>query len=135
MPAFIDTNAILDVTTRDPVWNPWSSRVINRHAPEGLFINSLVYSELCIGAESTEEVDGVIKGLRLGYMEIPSSALFFAAKAFRAYRSRGGTRTSPLPDFFIGAHAKSLGLPLITRDVNRYRTYFPEVVLITPDPS
>ena len=135
MPAFIDTNAILDVTTRDPVWNPWSSRVINRHAPEGLFINALVYSELCMGADSTEEVDGVIKGLRLTYIEIPSSALFFAAKAFREYRSRGGSRTSPLPDFFIGAHAKSLGLPLITRDVNRYRTYFPEVDLITPDPS
>ena len=135
MPAFIDTNAILDVTTRDPVWNPWSSGVINRHSPEGLFINSLVYSELCIGADSIEEVDGVIKGLRLTYMEIPSSALFFAAKAFRAYRSRGGARTSPLPDFFIGAHAKCLGLPLITRDVNRYRTYFPGVVLITPDPS
>lgn len=135
MPAFIDTNAILDVTTMDPVWNPWSSRVINRHAPDGLFINSLVYSELCMGAESTEEVDGIIKSLRLSYMEIPSSALFFAAKAFRAYRSRGGTRTSPLPDFFIGAHAKSLGLPLITRDVNRYRTYFPEVTLISPDPS
>ena len=135
MPAFIDTNAILAVTTRDPVWNAWSSRVINRHASEGLFSNALVYSELCMGADSTEEVDGVIKGLRLTYIEIPSSALFFAAKAFREYRSRGGSRTSPLPDFFIGAHAKSLGLPLITRDVNRYRTYFPEVDLITPDPS
>jgi len=135
MPAFIDTNAILDVTTHDPIWNQWSSHVINQHAPGGLFINPFVYTELCIGAESSEEVDAVITKLRLSYVELPSSALFLAAKAFREYRSRGGTKRSPLPDFFIGAHAKALGFSLITRDVKRYRTYFPEVPLITPDPS
>lgn len=134
MPVFIDTNAILDVTTHDPIWCEWSSHAINQHAPAGLFINALVYAELCIGADSTVQVDGVITQLRLACVEIPASALFFAAKAFRDYRARGGTKTSPLPDFFIGAHAKVLGLPLITRDVKRYRTFFPEVPLITPDP-
>jgi predicted nucleic acid-binding protein len=135
MPALLDTNVLLDVTTQDPIWNDWSSRAIEQHSPDGLLINALVYSELCIGADSTEEVDGVISKLDLSYEELPCSALFFAAKAFQTYRARGGTKRSPLPDFFIGAHAKALGVPLITRDVKRYQTYFPEVTLISPDPT
>ena len=74
----------------------------------------------------------MIVSLGLVYLELPREALFLAAKAFRRYRRQGGTKTSPLPDFFIGAHALVLGIPILTRDVSRYRTYFPEVQLISP---
>ena len=78
------------------------------------------------------EVEEVVSGLKLEYRELPREALFFAAKAFLQYRRRGGTKTSPLPDFFIGAHAVVLGIPIITRDKGRYATYFPKVRLICP---
>jgi predicted nucleic acid-binding protein len=55
-----------------------------------------------------------------------------AGKVYRTYRKRGGTRRSPLPDFFIGAHAAVAGYHLLTRDAQRYRTYFPNLQLITP---
>jgi hypothetical protein len=92
----------------------------------------VIYAELCTGAPSQDYVDAVIDDLNLDFGEIPRTALFIAAKAYRLYRSKLGSKTSPLPDFFIGAHAEILGCPIITRDVNRYRTYFPSVELITP---
>ena len=58
---------------------------------------------------------------------------FLAGKSFLTYRRRGGTKQSPLPDFFIGAHAAVAGYRLITRDVARYRTYFPKMPLIAPE--
>ena len=79
-----------------------------------------------------DEAEALIAMLGLVYLELPREALFLAARAFRQYRRRGGTKTSPLPDFFIGAHALVLGIPILTRDISRYRTYFPEVRLISP---
>lgn len=95
-------------------------------------INPIIYAELSCRAESPLELDTTLRGLGLDYLEIPRSALFQATQAFLLYRKRGGNKTSPLPDFFIGAHAAALGIPLLTRDVARYRTYFPSVELICP---
>jgi predicted nucleic acid-binding protein len=69
---------------------------------------------------------------RVAHQPIPRSALFQAGKIYRRYRASGGTKTGVLPDFFIGAHALAAGLPLLTRDARRYRSYFPTVALITP---
>lgn len=132
MPVLIDSNVILDVTHDDPEWGDWSDAQISKLQSEGLLVNPLIYAELCAGAESTFEVDRVMAQLKLEYQEIPKDALFLAAKAFLKYRRRGGTKTAPLPDFFIGAHAESLGVAILTRDEGRYRTYFPNVALICP---
>ncbi|MBM4164838.1 MAG: type II toxin-antitoxin system VapC family toxin [Lentisphaerae bacterium] len=132
MAILVDTNVIIDVLTDDPAWAEWSIAQLEGHSDSGLVINPVVYAELCFGSPSTEFVDDVVRKFGLNYQEIPRQGLFRAAKAFGRYRTRRGTKTSPLPDFFIGGHAEAAGIPLLTRDTNRMSTYFPGVRLICP---
>lgn len=131
MAVLVDTNVISDVVHGDAVWESWAAERMAEHVGE-MRINPIIYAELSCRAASAEELDGTLVTFGLHYLELPREALFRAAQAFLAYRRRGGAKTSPLPDFFIGAHAATLGIPLITRDVGRYRTYFPTVTLISP---
>ncbi|QTN32072.1 PIN domain-containing protein [Akkermansiaceae bacterium] len=127
----VDTNVILDVLEDDPRWAAWSadqmSRVVGRMA-----INPLIYTELGYEAGEIEDVERILVTLGLIYLEMPREALFLASKAYRTYRLRGGIKTAPPADFFIGAHAAVLGIPILTRDVSRYQSYFPDVELIAP---
>jgi predicted nucleic acid-binding protein len=122
----VDTNVLLDIATRDPKWFDWSSTqlapLINTRQAA---INPVIYAELapCYRNE---------RDLNLYLLALPYSAAFPAARAFAAYRLTGGTRTSLLPDFFVGAHAEAEGHTLLTRDPVRYRAYFPKVKLIAP---
>ena len=130
-PVLIDTNVILDVTEQDQTWANWSQdQMIHYHGR--LIINPLIYTELCYEAGQIDEVDSLLLALDLRFEDLPRQALFLTSQAYRLYRNRGGTKTSPLPDFFIGAHAATLGIPILTRDVTHYRTYFPTVDLICP---
>jgi predicted nucleic acid-binding protein len=130
----VDTNVLLDVFGRDPVWADWSRRQLNAAATIGeIAINDTVYAELSAGYRRFEEVDALIGRARIALVRMPRAALFLAGKAFQRYRAAGGARTGVLPDFFIGAHAVVSESPLITRDVHRYRTYFPGLALIAPD--
>jgi predicted nucleic acid-binding protein len=131
MPILVDTNVIADVLYCDPVWEAWSDAKITQHAGD-LYVNPMIYAELSYRATSTGEVERIIASLGLRYEELPRHALFLAAKAYRTYRQQGGVKTAPLPDFFIGAHAEASGIPILTRDQSRYRTYFPTVPLICP---
>lgn len=129
----VDTNVLLDVVTSDPQWLDWSQRQLKKLALQTrLIINPIVYSELSIGFRRIEEVESILQTAGVAVEEIPRSALFLAGKVFRTYRARRGTKTGVLPDFFIGAHAAVQGLRLLTRDARRYRSYFPEIRLITP---
>lgn len=127
----VDTNVLLDVTQADPQWQEWSLRQLSQF-PSRLIINPLIYTELCYQAGAIDDVEATMESLGLLYREIPKEALFLAAQAYKAYRRQGGTKTAPLADFFIGAHAQAEGLTLLTRDQARYRTYFPSVRLIYP---
>lgn len=130
----VDTNVLLDLVTNDPVWADWSIRQLDGAAVRGpLIINDVVYAELSVGFDRIEALDGLLDEAGIAMDEIPREALFLAGKAFRRYRTAGGTRLGVLPDFFIGAHAAVLGLPLLTRDSKRYRSYFPSVVLMSPE--
>lgn len=129
----VDSNIILDIFLDDPTWADWSESTLAEYAQRGvLYINPIIYSEISIGFMKIEELESAIKKAGLQLLEIPREALFLAGKAFLTYRKRKGEKKSPLPDFFIGAHAAVLGLGLITRDVHRYRSYFPTVKLIAP---
>ena len=128
--ALVDSNVIIDIIGQDPTWMPWSVEALN--SCESAWINPIVFAELCYFKNSPGEVEDLLSRLDLGYLELPKDALFLAAQAYKIYRQRGGTKTAPLPDFFIGAHAAALGVPIITRDVTRYQTYFPSVTLISP---
>lgn len=127
----VDTNVISDVFHRDPVWLDWSRTAIARHTGN-LLINPLIYAELCYRATSSGQVDQIVADLGFRYEELPKRALFLAAQAYKSYRQRGGTKTAPLADFFIGAHAAAAGFTILTRDTARYETYFPNVPLICP---
>ena len=135
MAVVVDTNVILDIVTDDPTWYQWSKQQIAIYAEKGLIVNPMTYSELCCNARSTEEVDLLLADFGADMVDMPRAALFFASKAHMEYRERGGSRQTGLPDFFIGAHASVIGVPILTRDTARYKTYFPEVTLICPENS
>jgi predicted nucleic acid-binding protein len=131
--ALVDANVLLDVLTDDPVWAGRSGSALARVADESrLAINPIVYAELSIGFERIEELDDAVPSETFARLPLPWAAAFLAGKCFVRYRRSGGTRRSPLPDFYIGAHAAIEGYPLITRDEGRYRTYLPRLELITP---
>ena len=127
----VDTNVLADVLFADPVWEPWSSAQLVKHA-ESLAINPIIYAELCYKEPSLAHVEFILERFGLAYLELPRNGLFLAAKAFQAYKLRGGNKSSPLSDFLIGAHAQASGLSILTRDLARYPIYFPQVTLISP---
>lgn len=129
----VDSNVILDVILNDPDWADWSEMKLNQYNSSGqLYINSIIYAEISIGFARIEELDAAITIAGFQILELPKEALFLAGKAFLQYRRNQGTKTSTLPDFFIGAQAAVLDIDLLTRDVGRYHTYFPTINLITP---
>ncbi len=131
MRILVDTNVIADVLYDDPLWAEWAKLQLTQNEGQ-TFINPIIYTELCYRARTASEVDQIIAGFAFDYEELPRTALFLAAQAYRLYRERGGVKTAPLPDFFIGAHAQAVRVPLLTRDKERYQTYFPGISLISP---
>jgi predicted nucleic acid-binding protein len=129
----VDTNVLLDVLQDDPQWSDWSIGQLRAHAQvHSLVINPVIYAELSLSFSTIEALDVVVTRMSLQMQDIPKPALFLAGKAFLQYRRRGGTKAQVLPDFFIGAHAAVKGWPLLTRDANRFRTYFPAMVVVAP---
>ena len=126
----VDSNIIIDIVRNDPNWADWSVDTLSLF--KDARINSIIYAELCYPKSTPDDVDELLEKLELGYSELPREALYLASQAFRKYREAGGIKTSPLPDFFIGAHAAALDIPLITRDPTRYKNYFPMIKLISP---
>ncbi len=130
----VDTNVLLDVLQDDPRWADWSQQQLeSARLSDRLAINSVVYSELSIAFARIEELEAVIAEGSISVEAIPREALFLAGKVFLRYRRARGGRAGVLPDFFIGAHAAVMQWPLLTRDVRRYRRYFPTLKLIAPD--
>jgi predicted nucleic acid-binding protein len=129
----VDSNVLLDVMTEDPAWCEWSSESLSRAAESSrLVINPVVFAEVSVRFSRIEQLDAVLPRDMYEREAIPFEAAFLAGKSFVSYRKRGGTKRSPLPDFFIGAHASVAGYRLITRDAARYRTFFPRLALIAP---
>jgi predicted nucleic acid-binding protein len=130
----IDSCILLDLFTNDHNWADWSESILDKYSQTNtLFINSIVYTEVSIGFKKIEELEIAISELGIKVLEIPREALFLTGKAFLKYRRNKGTKKSPLPDFFIGAHASVSRLSLVTRDVTKYKTYFPQINLVCPD--
>jgi predicted nucleic acid-binding protein len=129
----VDSNIILDIFLDDPNWADWSESALVKYSVHTkLYINSIVYAEVSIGFDRIEDLESSLNNGGFIMLEIPKEALFLAGKAFLKYRKGKGIKRTPLPDFYIGAQAAILDLDLITRDVSRYRTYFPSVKIISP---
>ncbi|MCW4116932.1 type II toxin-antitoxin system VapC family toxin [Aurantimonas sp. MSK8Z-1] len=134
MATFIDTNVLIDVAVRDPVWRDWSRKqILEAHGVGPLVINQVVFAEFALRYDHLAGVEALLPASEFVRESVPWEAAYGAARAFRLYRRRGGSRQSVLPDFFIGAHAAVRGYRLITRDVSGYRTYFPQLDLIAPE--
>ena len=129
----VDSNVLIDVIAADPVWGSWSTAALVAAADQDeVAINPIIYAEISIGYATEAALNSALAPTGLRKLPLPFEAAFVAGKAFLDYRRRGGARTSPLPDFYIGAHAAVSGLKLLTRDAARYRSYFPHVDLIAP---
>lgn len=129
----VDSNVIIDVLTRNPLWLAWSETALSDAADSGdVGINPIIYAEIASGFTTISELDRHLGADAFRRLPLPYEAGFVAGRAFVEYRRRGGVRTSPLPDFYIGAHAAVSGLSLLTRDARRYASYFPKVRLISP---
>ncbi|MEO6002910.1 MAG: type II toxin-antitoxin system VapC family toxin [Opitutus sp.] len=133
MSTLVDSNVLIDVLSEDERWFTWSSDAL-AHAVERstLLINPVIYAEVSIGYASAAEVEAALPEGHFARVPLPFGAAFLAGRAFVEYRRKGGRRTSPLPDFYIGAHALVEGHTLLTRDSARYRMYFPKLKLVSP---
>ncbi len=132
----VDSNVILDIATNDPIWGTWSAEQFQQNAEDAeLVINPIIYAEVSVGFLELEDLERVVPVDIYRREDLPWEAAFMAGKCFLKYRRSGGTRRAPLPDFYIGAHAAVNDYRLLTRDARRYRTYFPEVELICPEPD
>ncbi|HEX2211333.1 MAG TPA: type II toxin-antitoxin system VapC family toxin [Longimicrobium sp.] len=129
----VDTNVLMDVFTEDPVWFDWSAEALANHAENSvLVINPIIYAEASVRFDRIEDLEEALPADRFEREPLPWEAAFLAGKSYLVYRKRGSERRSPLPDFYIGAHAAVRGMALLTRDAPRYRTYFPALQLIAP---
>ncbi len=134
MSRMLDTNVLLDILTADARWLAWSTAQFRAAAAEGpIPLNPILYAELAAGFDSRADLDHWLRPTLFKRLPLPYEAGYRASRAFLEYRRHGGSQTSPLPDFYIGAHAEHAGLTLVTRDVARYRTYFPKLKLLTPE--
>jgi predicted nucleic acid-binding protein len=132
----VDSNVLLDLVAGEQEWTAWSKAQLESAAAQGpLLINDVIYAEISARFAAFEVLDAYLEDVEIDVASIPRAALFLAGKIFLKYRASGGVRTGVLSDFFIGAHAAVLKIPILTRDVRRYRSYFPTVALIAPETS
>ena len=133
MSRFLDTNVLLDIATADPTWLAWSEGQFRAAAALGpILMNPIIYAELAPAFATQAELERWLDPAVFQRLPLPYVAGWLTAQAFMEYRRAGGTKSSPLPDFYIGAHCEVAGLTLVTRDAARYRTYFPNVTIISP---
>lgn len=132
MGTLVDTNVLIDIAYRDPVWRDWSSRSLIDNLAGGLVINPVIFAEFCYRFSAMDEALAALDAHEFVRESLPWESAFAAGQAFRVYRKRGGVRERTLPDFFIGAHALLRGYTILTRDPTGFQPYFPMVPLITP---
>jgi predicted nucleic acid-binding protein len=137
-PTLVDSNVLIDVLADDPQWVEWSLDQLDQRGREAaLAINPLILAELSPRFERAADLERALQALPLKREPLPWDAAFLAGQAFKAYRRAGGApdrrSRSPLPDFYIGAHALVGGMRLLTRDPARYRRYFPNLTIVAPD--
>lgn len=133
MEVLVDSNVILDIVTEDKRWFQWSSETLAHLAEDHILnINPIIYAEISMAFDRIEAIDDALSPAYFRRLSLPWEAAFLAGRCYLKYRKKGEEKRSPLPDFYIGAHAAIKGMTLMTRDVSRYRTYFPKLIIISP---
>ena len=133
-PRLFDSSVLFDVFTGDPAWQAWSRAQLRDAATRGLaVVNQIIYTEVAAAFSSPRRLEDLLEVERVAQLDLPWNAAWPTSRAFKEYRRRGGTKRSPMPDFYIGGHAEAAGLAVVTRDARRIRTYFPSVPVVSPD--
>jgi predicted nucleic acid-binding protein len=133
MTTLVDSNVVIDFLHPDSEWNDWSASMLENAGEAGLIaINTIIYAEISVTFDDLDDVELALPDEYFVRAAIPWEAAFLAGRAFQKYRKRGGVKRSPLPDFFIGAHAAVAEMTLLTRDPRRYRSYFPKLKIVSP---
>ena len=129
----VDSCILIDVLANDARWADWSLDQLARLGSQGaLVINPIILAEVSPRFERAADLEAALADLPLVREALPWDAAFLAGQAFKVYRQAQGAKTSPMPDFYIGAHALVGGMQLLTRDAARYRSYFPNLPLVAP---
>jgi predicted nucleic acid-binding protein len=132
-PTLVDSCILIDILADDPHWADWSITQLEQLAAQApLVINPLILAEISPRFERASDLEAALAGLPLVRQPLPWDAAFLAGQAFKIYRLQKGVKTSPMPDFYIGAHALVSGMRLLTRDAARYSSYFPTLPVISP---
>jgi predicted nucleic acid-binding protein len=128
----VDANVLIDIVVVEPLWAAWSQEQLSTASKDGLAINAIIYAEIAPCFADKPRLDEFLTDFSIRLLPISDEAAYLASTAHQAYRQAGGQRLATLPDFFIGAHAATAKYGLLTRDPKRIRTYFPQVVLLSP---
>lgn len=132
---FVDSNVAIDALDPGSSYHGWAQEHLADALGEGAFFNHIVVAELAARAVSVGELDRMLDILRIPVEPLTDDVAFRAGQAFKAWIRNGGRRGALLPDFVIGAHASITQARVLTRDPRRFRTYFPELDLILPEPT
>lgn len=131
---FIDSNILIDIYGDDPRWADWSIGQLGLLArSEALAINHIIVAEVAPRHGALGPFHAMLQTLSIAIEAFSDEAAFAAGEAFQRYKQRGGKIQTVLPDFLIGGHAHTIGATILTRDSRFYRSYFPDVPLITPE--
>ena len=135
----LDTNVLIYAFDPDSSFCRWARETIaDAVTGDGAAINAVSLAEICVGDADPPTVADRIRNWGVDILDVPAAAADICAKAYRQYRKRRISQSDrsvsimPLPDFFIGAHAKIMGWELATADRGRFQTYFPSVSLKMP---
>lgn len=136
----LDTNVLVYGMTPASSLYSWALRVIGECAEHGsAAINPIILAELCVGDHDPATVADRVLDWDIEIVDLPAVSSKLCADAYREYRLRrakesgSSAPSTPLPDFFIGAHAQVMGWEIATADKGRFTTYFPSVPLRTPE--
>lgn len=130
----VDSNVLIDVLHHDEVWEAWSTDALIMAMSRGpVYVNQMIMAEIAYGFDTVEDFESAFADPDIERANLPGEAAFLVSRAFREYRSRGGNKVAPMPDFYIGAHAALADLAILTRDPARFRSYYPTVTVISPD--
>ena len=130
----VDSYVLLDIFNDDDHWYAWSSNILFEMSKEyNLVINTIIFTEIAFNFDTCEQLEETLKQLGIHTLDIPRVAAFNVSQLFKKYRKNKGNKKTPMPDFYIGAHASFLDVPLITRDIARFKTYQPDIKLISPE--
>ena len=132
-PTLVDSCVLIDVLANDPDWAEWSLEkldALGQQAP--LVINPLILAEISPRFAKAADLDAALQQLPIKREALPWDAAYLAGQAFKIYRTANGSKRSPMPDFYIGAHALVGNMRLLTRDAVRFQTYFPKLNIISP---